>query len=114
MAARQRSGRMLRKICRLHKNKRYFHTKNGPGCARPVSSAEFWGRQATARREKVRFEVRCVRSKPETAKQAPNRQHKSGAEVATSQGQKLRLGGDALGADPTYLLCRPFRSRGGI
>ena len=29
-------------------------------------------------------------------------------------GQKLRLGGDALGADPTYLLYLPFRSHGGI
>ena len=29
-------------------------------------------------------------------------------------GQKLRLGGDALGADPTYLLYLPSRSRGGI
>merc|ERR1712091_777755 len=27
-------------------------------------------------------------------------------------GQKLRLGGDALGADPTYLLYLPYRSRG--
>ena len=27
-------------------------------------------------------------------------------------GQKLRLGGDALGADPTYLLYLPSRSRG--
>ena len=27
-------------------------------------------------------------------------------------GQKLRLGGDALGADPTYLLYLPFRSHG--
>jgi len=26
-------------------------------------------------------------------------------------GQKLRLGGDSLGADPTYLLYLPFRSR---
>ena len=30
------------------------------------------------------------------------------------QGQKLRLGGGSLGADPTYLLYRPSRSRGGI
>ena len=29
-------------------------------------------------------------------------------------GQKLRLGGDALGADPTYLLYLPFWSHGGI
>ena len=29
-------------------------------------------------------------------------------------GQKLRLGGDALGADPTYLLYLPSRSYGGI
>ena len=29
-------------------------------------------------------------------------------------GQKLRLGGDALGADPTYLLYLPFRSHEGI
>ena len=29
-------------------------------------------------------------------------------------GQKLRLGGDALGADPTYLLYLPSRSRGGL
>ena len=27
-------------------------------------------------------------------------------------GQKLRLGGDALGADPTYLLYLPYRSQG--
>ena len=27
-------------------------------------------------------------------------------------GQKLRLGGDALGADPTYLLYLAYRSRG--
>ena len=30
------------------------------------------------------------------------------------QGQKLRLGGDGLGAEPTYLLYLPSRSRGGI
>ena len=30
------------------------------------------------------------------------------------QGQKLRLGGDSLGADPTYLLYLPSRSRGGL
>ena len=30
------------------------------------------------------------------------------------QGQKLRLGGDALGAGPTYLLYHPSRSHGGI
>ena len=29
-------------------------------------------------------------------------------------GQKLRLGGGAMGADPTYLFYLPFRSRGGI
>ena len=29
-------------------------------------------------------------------------------------GHKLRLGGDALGADPTYLLYLPFRSHGAI
>ena len=29
-------------------------------------------------------------------------------------GQKLRLGGESLGADPTYLLYLPFRSYGGI
>ena len=29
-------------------------------------------------------------------------------------GQKLRLGGVALGADPTYLLYLPSRSRGGL
>ena len=29
-------------------------------------------------------------------------------------GQKLRLGGDALGADPTYLLYLPSRPRGGL
>ena len=28
--------------------------------------------------------------------------------------EKLRLGGDTLGADPTYLLHLPFRSHGGI
>ena len=32
----------------------------------------------------------------------------------TTSGQKLRLGGDTLGADPTYLLHLPFRSHGGI
>jgi len=42
----------------------------------PLSSAEFWGYQAAASREKVRFEVRYVRSKPETPKQAPNRQER--------------------------------------
>ena len=39
------------------------------------------------------------------------------ASAAHSQhflGQKLRLGGDALGANPTYLLYLPFRSHGGI
>ena len=30
------------------------------------------------------------------------------------RGQKLRLGGDALGADPTYLLYLPSRPYGGI
>ena len=31
-----------------------------------------------------------------------------------SRAEKLRLGGDALGGDPTYLLYLPSRSRGGI
>ena len=34
--------------------------------------------------------------------------------ITTSQGQKLRLGGESLGADPTYLLYLPSRSRGGL
>eukprot|EP01045_Picozoa_sp_COSAG04_P016552 COSAG04_NODE_1389_length_6958_cov_12.573553_7_plen_154_part_01 len=60
-----------------------FAPKNGPDCAQPLSSAEIWGYQATAIRENVRFEVRCVRSKPETAKQAPNRQDKSSREAVS-------------------------------
>ena len=56
------------------KNSDIFAPKNGPDCAQPPSSAKIWGYHATASREKVRVEVRCVRSKPETAKQAPNRQ----------------------------------------
>ena len=47
--------------------------QNGPSCAQPLSSAEFWGYQATASREKVWFEVRRVRSKPETPKQVATR-----------------------------------------
>ena len=31
-----------------------------------------------------------------------------------NRGQKLRLGGEALGADPTYLLYIPYRSRGAL
>ena len=38
----------------------------------------------------------------------------SSVQVWPFPGQKLRLGGDALGADPTYLLYLPFRSHGGI
>ena len=34
--------------------------------------------------------------------------------LSSLPGQKLRLGGDALGADPTYLLHLPFRSHRGI
>ena len=49
-------------------------SQSGPGCAQPSSSANLWGHHATASREKVRFEVRCVRSKRGTAKQAPNQQ----------------------------------------
>ena len=164
------------------KNSDIFTQKNGPWCAQALPSAESWGYQATASREKVLFEVRCVRSKPETAKQAPSRQARVGqrlchyrgiswarsfglevtpwaptrltscifhsgpkeayeplrstrcsarapfrdlaAPKSTRQassvqvwhflGQKLRLGGDALGADPTYLLYLASRSRGGI
>ena len=58
------------------KKQRYFQAKNGPGHAQPRPSAEFWEHQATASREKVRFEVRCARSKPETPKQAPNMQER--------------------------------------
>ena len=36
----------------------------------------------------------------------------SAAHPRHSPGQKLRLGGDALGADPTYLLYLPSRPRG--
>ena len=38
----------------------------------------------------------------------------SSVQVWHFPGQKLRLGGGALGADPTYLLYIPFRSYGGI
>ncbi len=100
---------------RKRKKQRYFAHKNGPSCAQPLSSAELWARQAAASREKVRFEVRRVRNKPEMAKQAPNRQEWPGVvrlcAIAACQGQKLRLGGDSLGADPTYLLYLPSRSR---
>ena len=53
-------------------------------------------------------------AKPEAA---PKHRHASLCSAAHSrhlQGQKLRLGGDALGADPTYLLYLPSRSRGGL
>eukprot|EP01045_Picozoa_sp_COSAG04_P005547 COSAG04_NODE_259_length_18733_cov_5.191371_8_plen_272_part_00 len=48
---------------------------------------------------------------------SPNRRIDLRASAAHSRhfpGQKLRLGGDALGADPTYLLYLPSRSRGGL
>ena len=38
----------------------------------------------------------------------------SSVQVWHFPGQKLRLGGDALGAGPTYLLYLPSRSRGGL
>ena len=38
----------------------------------------------------------------------------SSVQVWHFPGQKLRLGGDALGADPTYLLYLAYRSHGGI
>ena len=41
-----------------------------------------------------------------------NRPATSSVQVWHFPGQKLRLGGDALGADPTYLLYLPSRSRG--
>eukprot|EP01045_Picozoa_sp_COSAG04_P058000 COSAG04_NODE_27959_length_278_cov_1.441341_1_plen_60_part_10 len=43
------------------KNSDIFAPKNGPDCAQPLASAEIWGYRATASRENVRFEVRCVR-----------------------------------------------------
>ena len=67
--------------------------------------------------EKVRFGVRHGPSTPgtpspsanlPTSRKPPerNRNH--------LRGQKLRLGGDALSADPTYLLYLPSRSLGGL
>jgi len=44
---------------------------------------------------------------PESARMPP-------VQVWHFPGQKLRLGGDALGADPTYLLYLASRSRGGL
>ena len=43
---------------------------------------------------------------------APESAHMPPVQVRHFPGQKLRLGGDALGADPTYLLYLPSRSRG--
>ena len=57
------NGTMELSLKKYVKEKIFSH-KNGPCCAQPLSSAEFWERQAAASREKVRFEVRCVRSKP--------------------------------------------------
>ena len=45
---------------------------------------------------------------------APPKDLASAALPRHFSGQKLRLGGDALGADPTYLLYLPFRPHGGI
>ena len=50
---------------------------------------------------------------------APNGGHGIDPQASSVQvwhfpGLKLRLGGDALGADPTYLLYLPFRPHGGI
>jgi len=41
-----------------------------------------------------------------------NRPQASAAHSRHFPGQKLRLGGDGLGAEPTYLLYLPYRSRG--
>ena len=38
----------------------------------------------------------------------------AGWQIPVHLGQKLRLGGGALGADPTYLLYLAYRSHGGI
>ena len=51
---------------------------------------------------------------PSTYILPPNRPTSLCCTLGHFPGQKLRLGGDALGADPTYLLYLPSRSRGGL
>ncbi len=58
--------------------------------------------------------ARCLARAPSTISPCPNRLASLLCAIAASQGQKLRLGGDALGAGPTYLLYLPSRSRGGL
>ena len=58
--------------------------------------------------------ARCLARAPLTISPCPNRLASLLCAIAASQGQKLRLGGDALGAGPTYLLYLPSRSRGGL
>ena len=61
--------------------------------------------------------TRCVagcRAQACVRREAPSLFSACTAQSQHFAGQKLRLGGDALGADPTYLLYLPFRSHGGI
>ena len=85
--------------------------------ARYLAQATFYrARSPTGLAEKVRF---GVRHGPSTRWYAQHRRAKIGPQASSVQvwhfpGQKLRLGGDAMGADPTYLLYLPSRSHGGI
>ncbi len=58
--------------------------------------------------------ARCLARAPSQISPCKNRLASLLCAIAASQGQKLRLGGDALGAGPTYLLYLPSRSRGGL
>jgi len=49
---------------------------------------------------------------PSTTSPRRNRPASLAAHTRHFLGQKLRLGGDALGAEPTYLLYLAYRSRG--
>ena len=83
--------------------------------AKPPRKTQFRARNPNGHPTLVRFAVRLVSSAHQTQKRRPGLDPQ--ASTARSRhflGQKLRLGGESLGADPTYLLYLPSRSRGGI
>ena len=84
--------------------------------AKPPRKTKFRARNPNGHPPLVRFAVQLVSSAHQTHKRRPEstRPQASSVQVWHFPGQKLRLGGDALGADPTYLLYLPFRSHGGI
>ena len=84
--------------------------------ARPLAQETLRrARSPTGLAEQVRFGVRHGPSNPRSRRAArPKSRAAQNAHSRHLPSQKLRLGGDALGADPTYLLYLPYRSRGGL